>query len=430
MRMLVTLWDGGGTVPAELGVVRRLVARGHEVTVLGDPPMEGAVTATRAVFRPWREAPHRRTRADPDIVDDASCRTPLGVLDRLLSRLVAGPAAAFARDVQAELADRPADVVVVSGALLGALAAAESLGVPSVALCANVYLRPTPGLPPFGSGLPPAAGPVGRARDRVLPRLVTRLWNRGLPALNDARSSLGLEPLTELWSQWDRAHRVLVLTSSAFDLPASLPANVRYVGPVLDDPDWVEPVDIPEGTDPLVVVGLSSSYMRLSTDALRRIVAALAQLPARAVVPTGPAVDPAEVPGAPNVAVVRSAPHQELLPLADVVITHAGHGTLLKALAAGVPTLCLPTGRDQKDNVVRAARHGAVLRLRPTARPQEIAAAVRRLLDDPSFRLQAQRLGARLRADAASDALVAEIESAAGRTDLTGRPPRTRGEAP
>jgi UDP:flavonoid glycosyltransferase YjiC (YdhE family) len=429
MHVLVTLWDGGGTVPAELGVVRRLVARGHAVTVLADPPMAAAVAAAGAGFRSWREAPHRRTAADRDIVDDVSCRTPLGVLDRLLSRLIAGPAAAIARDVRSELARRPADVVVVSGALLGAVAAAESLGVPSVVLCANVYPRPTTGLPPFGSGLRPATGPLGRVRDRVLPRIVNRLWNRGLPPLNAARRSLGLEPLGDLWQQWDRASRVLVLTSPAFDLPARLPANVRYVGPVLEDPHWVAPVELPPGRDPLVVVGLSSTHMRSTAGVLRRIVAALAELPVRAIVSTGPAVDPADVPGATNVAVVRSAPHRELFPHASVVITHAGHGTLLKALAAGVPTLCLPMGRDQEDNVVRAARHGAVLRLRPTARPEQIAGAVRRLLDEPAFRLAAQRIGERLRADAASGSLVAEVESAAGRTNLTGHPPPTRREA-
>jgi MGT family glycosyltransferase len=428
VHVLVALWDGGGTVPVEIGVVRRLVTRGHQVTVLADPPMAGTVTATGAVFRPWREAPHRRAPEDPDLIDDVSCRTPLGVLDRLLTRLIAGPASAFARDVQAALAERPADVVVVSGALLGALAAAESLGIPSVALCANVYLRPTTGLPPFGSGLRPAAGPLGRVRDRVLPSVVTRLWNRGLPSLNAARRSLGLDPLSELWQQWDRADRVLVLTSPAFDLPASLPANVRYVGPVLDDPDWVAPVEIPPGTDPLVVVGLSSTHMRSTGEVLRRIVAGLAELPVRAVVPTGPAVDPVDVPGAPGVVVVRSVPHSELFPIADVVITHAGHGTLLKALAAGVPTLCLPMGRDQWDNVVRATRHGAVLRLRPTARPEQIADAVRRLLDEPSFRRNAERIGARLRADADSDSIVVEVESAVRRTDLSGRRPHTEGE--
>ena len=54
MHYLVTLWDGGGTVPAEIGVVRRLVQRGHTVTVLADPTVEADATSAGAEFRSWR----------------------------------------------------------------------------------------------------------------------------------------------------------------------------------------------------------------------------------------------------------------------------------------------------------------------------------------------------------------------------------------
>ena len=414
MQYLVPLWDGGGTVPVEMGVVRRLVARGHAVTVLGDPTLADEAAAAGAGFRPWVRPPHRRSTAlEDDVFRDWECRTPVQLLDRISERMITGPAAAFAADVREALTHRPADAVVASGPLLGALVGAESRGVPTVALCANVYSRPAPGMPPFGSGLAPARGPLGRIRDRALNAAATALWNRNLPPLNAARVELGLEPLPGIWEQWDRAARVLVLTSPAFDLPARLPANVRYVGPVLDDPCWAEPVEVPAGDEPLVVVGLSSSYMR-QVDLLRRIVAALETLPVRALVTTGPAVDPADVPGTDRVAVVRAASHARLFAEADVVITHAGHGTLVKALAAGVPALCLPMGRDQRDNTIRAVRHGDALRLRPTASAARIAAGVRRVLEDPSYRRAAEALGARLRADAAGSALVDEIESLAG----------------
>jgi UDP:flavonoid glycosyltransferase YjiC (YdhE family) len=426
VHVLAALWDGGGTVPAEVGVVRRLVERGHAVTVLADPALERAVAAAGAAFRPWERAPHRASAEHPDVVDDFSCRTPLQVLDRLLDRLVAGPAADFAADVEAALLTTPADVLVADGALLGALVAAEARGLPAVALCPNVYLRPSPDLPPFGSGLRPAAGPAGRVRDRVLCTLVDRLWSRGLPPLQAARAARGLAPLDHLWEQWDSAARVLVLTSAAFDLPARLPANVRYVGPVLDDPVWAGGLELPPGSAPLVVAGLSSTRMRGDVGVLRRIVAALDLLGVRGLVPTGPAVDPDDVPGTASVAVVRAVPHSRAFAEADAVITHAGHGTLLKALAAGVPTLCLPMGRDQRDNAVRGERSGAVLRLRPGASSAALAAAVSRLLAEPQFRAHARRLGTLLRADATSGVLVAEIEAAAR---CTAEPPPTRGEA-
>ncbi len=74
-------------------------------------------------------------------------------------------------------------------------------------------------------------------------------------------------------------------------------------------------------------------------------------------------------------------------------MTHAGHGTVLKALAAGVPVVAMPLGRDQLDNAARVVHHGAGLRLKPKAKPDAIAKAVRRVLEEPSFSAAAERHG-------------------------------------
>ena len=63
----------------------------------------------------------------------------------------------------------------------------------------------------------------------------------------------------------------------------------------------------------------------------------MSELPVRAVITTGRAIDPDQIEAAGNVRVVTSAPHREILPESAVVITHAGPGTVLKTLAAGVP---------------------------------------------------------------------------------------------
>lgn len=106
----------------------------------------------------------------------------------------------------------------------------------------GIYEAPRPGVPPIGLGLLPLREPLGRLRDAALTRVLAYLYARGLPALNAARTQLGLAPLRHPWEQFGRADRVLVLTSQAFDFPAKrLPANVRYVGPQLDDPAWAQP---------------------------------------------------------------------------------------------------------------------------------------------------------------------------------------------
>jgi MGT family glycosyltransferase len=407
MHVLMALWDGGGTVPVEIGTARRLVDAGHRVTVIGEPSMEGAVLQAGARFEPWRTAP----LFVQDDIADWECTTPVSLFGRLLNRLITGPSARYATDVRAIAAEDSYDAAVVDFALMGALVGTESLGIPTAVSMPNPYVRPTPGEPPFGLGLAPATGPVTRLRDQLLPRALNRVWDLGLKDLNSTRRDVGLPPLPHVWSQLDRAERVLVYTAESFDFPpARRPDNVVYVGPVLDDPEWVGDVPLPEGDEPLVLVATSTGRTRGSEQLLMNVIEALASLPVRAVVTTGPAVAPVPAPRS-GVRVVASAPHALVLPNADVVVTHGGHGTVIKALAAGRPCLVMPLGRDQPDNAARVVRHGAGLALRRTARPQRIAAAVTRLLEDRSYAEAAGELGLRIRAEADDQRIVQAVES-------------------
>jgi UDP:flavonoid glycosyltransferase YjiC (YdhE family) len=103
-------------------------------------------------------------------------------------------------------------------------------------------------------------------------------------------------------------------------------------------------------------------------------------LPIRGVLTTGRAVDPGDIPAPPNVQVLRAAPHRRVLAEASVVVTHAGHGIVMKALAAGVPMVCMPMGRDQKDNTARVLRLGAGIEISKRAKPIRIATAVAEVL--------------------------------------------------
>jgi UDP:flavonoid glycosyltransferase YjiC (YdhE family) len=111
--------------------------------------------------------------------------------------------------------------------------------------------------------------------------------------------------------------------------------------------------------------------------------------------------------------VVRSAPHAQLFPEAAVVVTHAGMGTVTRALAAGAPLVCIPMGRDQHDVAARVVYSGAGLRLRPSAKPDAIRSAVERVIREPSFRASAGRIGAAITADAAAQRGLAELEALA-----------------
>ena len=176
--------------------------------------------------------------------------------------------------------------------------------------------------------------------------------------------------------------------------PPNGTANLRYVGPVLEQPAWANawiPPWPPEDQRPLVVVSMSTTYMRQER-ALRRCVDAIAAMPVRALVSVGPTLDPAAFHGGQNVVVVGSAPHDQMFPHASAVVTHAGMGTVMRALAHGLPLLWMPQGRDQHDVTARVRWHGAGLRLGPRASAAKIQAALHRLLRQPSFREAAARL--------------------------------------
>ena len=416
MKFLFALWDGGGAVPPELGVARRLIGRGHDVRVIADPTLRDQAVAIGAGFTPWDAAPHRTTgAASEDPVKDWEVRNPISMLARIRDRLLAGPAGAMAADTAAELTDHVPDALVADYFMFGAMIPAQAAGLPVAALVPNIWALPTPGAPPLGPGFPLARGPLGRSRDAILTSLTNRVFAKGLPVLNAARAEHGLAPLTSFYDQVLTTQRILVLTSPTFDYAAPfVPDNVRYVGPMLDEPGWAEPISLPWPHDeqPLVLVGLSSTFQDQAA-LVQRIIDALSDLPVRAVVTTGPAMDPALFTATGTVHVVQSAPHGPLIARAAVVVTHCGHGTTLKSLAAGVPLVCIPMGRDQDDTAARVVHHGAGVRLTPRASTDQIRAAIGKVLTHGEYRIAAERLADAIAAERETSTLVAELESLA-----------------
>jgi MGT family glycosyltransferase len=418
---LFVTFEGGGNVPPVLGVARRLATRGHGVRVLTEPCLRETVEQAGARFVPFNRH-FTRTDRTVDLIGDSAARTPIGALRASLERLVFGPARIVAEETRRAMDGARPDVVVVDALMPGALIAAEAAGIPRVVLFHMPEYLPGPGRPAAGPGFLPRTDLAGRLRDGLMTRLFLRQLAPFLPAFNDARRAFGLAPLgsaRELIGQYHAADLRLIQTSAAFDFPiAPAPPNVRYVGPVLDDPDWTGEWRSPwpeSDPRPLVVASLSSTFQD-QRDVLRRIIAALGALPVRGLVTLGPAMASERFDLPPNVVAVASAPHAQVFPHAAAIVTHAGHGTVMRALATGVPLLCLPMGRDQDDNAARVFARGAGLRLRPSASPPRIAAALQRLLDEPGFREQAARLGAIIRNDVAADRAVMELEAVGRKT--------------
>jgi MGT family glycosyltransferase len=407
-------WEGGGNLPPALTLARQLVERGHRVRVLCDPADEADVSAAGCEFVSYTRAPHRRDKsAASDFIRDWEARTPMEALARSQDRVMFGPALSYARDVLEELEREPADALIIDRTLYGAMAAAEKAALPFAVLMPGIYEVSRPGVPPIGLGLMPARGPLGRLRDYALGRVLRYVYGRGSPAFNAARAQLELVPLGHPWEQFDRAGRVLVLTCEAFDFPArQLPQNVRYVGPQLDEPVWVKPWRSPWPTDhpdPLVVVGFSTTPQN-QAPVLQKVIEALGGLRVRGLMTVGPAIDPTAFEAPANVVVRPSVAHAQVFPQASAVITHAGHGTVIRALRYGIPLVCLPMGRDQHDDAARVVAHAAGLRLSPKASVLEIREAIQRVVELPRFSDGARKLARAIATDIRERRGVRELE--------------------
>jgi MGT family glycosyltransferase len=309
--------------------------------------------------------------------DDYTARTPQGALKRGVA-LFARRAEHEVPDLRAAIAEEEPDLALVDGQTWGGLAAAEDWGGPWAAWLPYPMPLPSDEVPPFGPGLPPARGPAGRMRDRVLrPLLVGSMERAMLPGLNRVRTGIGLEPLEGAGELFTRPPVLLYLTAEGFDYPRrDWPAGIKMIGPgtwdpPADPPAWLEEVD-----RPIVLVTTSSEFQddgRLVTTALE----ALAGEPVH-VVATLPSADPAGFAAGPHAHVLPFVPHAPLLERAACAITHGGMGATQKALAAGVPVCVVPFGRDQLEVARRVVVAGAGTRVSAgRLNPARLRSAVR-----------------------------------------------------
>ena len=110
---LFPMWEGGGNVPPILGVARRLIERGHTVTVLGDPTIQVEAEQFGCRFLPWRRAPHRTTlRPEDDLLRDWETKNPFQMLRHYRDRFITEPAPAYAADTLDAIDATSPDLVV------------------------------------------------------------------------------------------------------------------------------------------------------------------------------------------------------------------------------------------------------------------------------------------------------------------------------
>jgi MGT family glycosyltransferase len=382
-------------------ILDALVERGHEVhlrTLASEVPRMNARGVQTAAID---------ARIEACVMGDWRARSPQQALS-LAVRTFCDRAPHDAADLQRAIADVRPDMVVVDINCWGAMAAAEAWGGAWATFSPYPLALRSRDVPPFGPGLPPARGPLGRLRDALLRPIVVGAVSRIIvPACNAVRAPLGVAPIASPDELFLRPPLLLYMTAEPFEYPRhDWPANVVMIGPCAWEPpsatpDWLEQI-----TRPIVLVTTSSEFQddgRLVAVALE----ALRDEPVH-VVATVPAGDPVQFTVPDNATVVSFVPHSQLLPRAVCAITHGGMGATQKALAHGVPVCAVPFGRDQLEVARRVEICGAGTRLAASAlRPDRLRGAVREAM---ARKAGAMRVASAFRDAGGASAAVTAIE--------------------
>ncbi len=372
MRALLGAFGDPGHAFPMIALGRALAARGHDVTVQTWRRWETQVRAEGLGFSPA-----------PEYEVFPSGPEPLDFYEAVVHATL---------DTQPLVRELAPDVVVADILTLAPALAGELEGVPVATLIPHVHPNGPPGFPIYslGARMPRTAG--GREMWRRGRVVVERGLQRGRRELNATRERVGLAPL-------DRVHGgisselALVATLPQLEYPRRWEENTHVVGPLMWEPP-AQPVDLPPGEEPLVLIAPSTAQderHRLLSAALR----GLTDAPVRVLATWNRRLPPRPLPVPQNASLVEWVSYSRTMPECDVVVCHAGHGTLVRALSSGCAVVACPAVGDMNENAARLDWSGAGVRVpRRFVSPLGVRLAVERALGEPSIRARAREMAA------------------------------------
>ncbi|MFF0488038.1 glycosyltransferase [Nocardia sp. NPDC004068] len=399
-----------------LAVAQALIAAGDRVRVLTGQRFRDEVLATGADFLPLpAEADYDDRDIDAAFPGRRGLSGPAGIRYDMIE-IFLRPVPAQLRAVRQALATEPADAVLAES-MFAAAAVLSGLPRAERPLLVNLGILPLalkhPDVAPFGLGIKPMPGRLGRLRNAVLTvgaeRGVFAPVQRFADEIARAETGRGLKRFFLDWPAG--ADRLVQFTVPEFEYPrAGLPETVRFVGPVARSrpsdvpvPEWWGDLD-----DGRRVVHVTQGTVATGAwNLIEPTVRALADENVTVVVSTGGrALDtlPRDLPA--NVRVAEFLPYDKLLPRTDVFVTNGGYGGVHYALEHGVPIVVAGRTEDKTEVSARVSWSGVGIDLRTdTPPPRRIATAVRTLLTDERYRLRAKEIGAAIRTSPGPDAV-------------------------
>jgi UDP:flavonoid glycosyltransferase YjiC (YdhE family) len=372
LRLLLGAFGDPGHAFPTIALGRALAARGHDVTL-----------QTWSRWREPVEADGIRFAAAPEYHVFPTLERPMTPYQAVVRAT---------GETRALVADLRPDAVVADILTLAPALAGELERVPVATLIPHVDPRGAPGFPPFSIGARRPRSAAGRRLWSAADRVTARGLELGRAELNETRVRLGLPPLAHVHGGISRS-LCLVATFPQLEYPRAWPAATHVVGPLLWEPEAGD-VAPPPGAAPLVLVAPSTSQDR-SLRLLRASLEGLAELPVRVLATAVPPTADPPLRAPPGARLVEWVSYARAMPRCDVVVCHAGHGTVARALASGCAVVAVPAGGDMNEIAARVEWAGVGVRVpRRLCRPAPIRLAVQRALSTPRVRARARQVAA------------------------------------
>ena len=144
---------------------------------------------------------------------------------------------------------------------------------------------------------------------------------------------------------------------------------------------------------------------------LRAFIQALELGKLHGLVTVGRNNDPNAFAHSQEVEVERFVDQRLVLPRASVVLCHGGFGTLMGALAEGVPSVVVPLGADQISNAEHVRRLGVGIVVEPAdATPVRLQQALEEVISSSSYRAVCEELMSEIASMPSPSSVVADME--------------------
>ena len=309
-----------------------------------------------------------------------------------------------------------ADVLVSAGPQFGPQLVAERTRVKLALIGDGPFSMLNDTTAPFGPGLRPRRGGLGRLRNGLLNRAVCWKFASVHKRWDEIRADHGLGPSFDwVFDSMVTGDLVLQGCVPGFEYDQPLPAAVHFVGAhrPLAPAEWAPPDWWGDLDGGLPIVHVTQGTIRVDPHELvLPVVEALADEPVLVVVTTG-AIDPASLGELPdNVRTASFVPYEQLLAKASAFVTNGGYiGTNL-ALHHGVPIVQVGATEEKAETGARINHFGLGVGFKRTPSPARLRKAVRHVLDDAAVRTRVAWLAKhyrRLEAPAESARLLVEL---------------------